>query len=63
MQIKDIMTKKVIFVSPDTSVSEAAELMEKHKIHGLPVIDNKRVVGIIIVAYKKYKKYFKINFI
>jgi len=47
MKIKDIMTKKVIFVSPDTSISEAAELMEKHRIHGLPVIDNKKVVGII----------------
>ena len=47
MCIKDIMTKKVIFVSPDTSISEAAELMEKHRIHGLPVIDNKKVVGII----------------
>jgi len=47
MKIKDIMTKKVIFVSPYTSISEAAELMEKHRIHGLPVIDNKKVVGII----------------
>ncbi len=47
MKIKDIMTKKVIFVFPDTSISKAAELMEKHRIHGLPVIDNKKVVGII----------------
>ena len=47
MRIKDIMTKKVIFVSPETSISEAAELMEKHRIHGLPVVDNKKVVGII----------------
>ena len=41
------MTKKVIFVSLNTSISEAAELMEKHRIHGLPVVDNKKVVGII----------------
>ena len=41
------MTKKVIFVSPYTSISKAAELMEKHRIHGVPVIDNKKVVGII----------------
>jgi len=47
MRIKDIMTKKVIFVSLNTSISEAAELMEKHRIHGLPVVDNKKVVGII----------------
>ncbi|MEA2089081.1 MAG: CBS domain-containing protein [Patescibacteria group bacterium] len=47
MRIKNIMAKKVIFVLPDTNISETAKLMEKHRIHGIPVVDKKQVVGII----------------
>ena len=47
MKIKKLMTKKVIFVNSNTSIGDAAELMEKHRIHGLPVVDDKKLVGII----------------
>ena len=47
MQIKNLMTKKVIFVNSNTNIGDAAKLMEKHRIHGLPVVDNKKLVGII----------------
>jgi CBS domain-containing protein len=47
MQVGDIMTKEVITVSIDTALKEAAGILAKFRIHGLPVVDeNKKVVGI-----------------
>lgn len=46
--IDQIMTKKIIKVKPDTSVTHAAKLLDSHKIKRLPVIDNDgKLVGII----------------
>lgn len=48
MQIKDIMQKKVISISKDAVIEEAALLMYNHRIGGLVVTDaNQHVVGII----------------
>lgn len=48
IRASDIMTKQVFFVKPDTPLKEVAEVMEKHGISGLPVVDeNKKVIGII----------------
>ena len=47
IKIKDIMIKEVIFVFPETDIREAAILMKKHRIHGLPVVKEKKVVGIV----------------
>ncbi|MFW6377774.1 MAG: CBS domain-containing protein [Bacillota bacterium] len=44
---KDIMTKEVITVDPETSVEEAAELMSQYNVSGLPVLDNGKLVGIV----------------
>jgi acetoin utilization protein AcuB len=41
------MTSPVISVSPDYPLEEAAQLMLNHKIGGLPVAEEKRLVGII----------------
>ncbi|MFH0913621.1 MAG: CBS domain-containing protein [Candidatus Omnitrophota bacterium] len=47
MKVKEIMTKEVKSVSPDTSVQEALNLLEKLQISGLPVIDDKdKLVGM-----------------
>jgi len=44
----DIMTKEVIAVLPETSVDEIAGLLIKHRISGIPVVDNeRRVLGIV----------------
>ena len=37
---KDIMTKKVITVTPDSSVEKLASLLVENKISGVPVIDD-----------------------
>ncbi|SDE78077.1 CBS and ACT domain-containing protein [Sporomusa acidovorans] len=48
MQVKDIMTKKIVTISPDATVEEAALLMYNNKIGGLVVVDSAQaVVGIL----------------
>jgi len=37
---KDIMTKNVITVKPDTSIEELASLLVEHQISGAPVVDD-----------------------
>ena len=48
-KIKDILPKnsQVITVSPDTFIEEAARLMRAHKVGGIPVMENGKLVGII----------------
>jgi acetoin utilization protein AcuB len=45
--VKNVMSKKVITVDKDTPIEEAARIMTDQKIAGLPVMDGKKVVGII----------------
>lgn len=48
MKISQIMTKKVITVHPEMAIEKVAKLLVKHRIHGIPVInEEKEVVGII----------------
>ena len=45
--VKAIMSKKVISIAEDTPVEEIAQLMTKHKIKRLPVMNGGKVVGIV----------------
>ncbi len=48
LKARDIMTKEVITVQPDTGIVEAAKLLLEHNINGLPVVDKEgRLKGII----------------
>lgn len=44
---KEIMVEPVITVAPETTVTEATELMLQREIGCLPVIDGVNVVGIV----------------
>lgn len=45
--IREVAIKKVVSCHPDTQIEDAALLMRDHKIGGLPVVDEGKVVGII----------------
>ncbi len=48
LKAKDIMTTEIITVHPETEVVQAAKLLLKHHINGLPVVDEDgRLTGII----------------
>jgi CBS domain-containing protein len=45
--IEDVMTREIVTITPDETVSFAAELLVKHDISLLPVIRGETLVGII----------------
>ena len=47
MAVKDFMTRKVVYISPDTTVAHAADLMREQGLHRLPVIENDQLVGLV----------------
>ena len=48
IKVKDIMTKDVITVPPDYTVEETAQVLEKNRISGVPVVDaDGQLVGTI----------------
>jgi acetoin utilization protein AcuB len=47
LQVREVMTKRVIAVGEDCPLEEAARIMVDHKIGSLPIVRGKQVVGII----------------
>jgi acetoin utilization protein AcuB len=47
MNVAEIMEKNVITIKPDIPIEEAALIMKKNKVGGLPVVEETRVVGMI----------------
>jgi CBS domain-containing protein len=48
--VKDIISTKLITVSPDESVEEAMRLMTEHRVRHLPVIKDGKVVGLVSIG-------------
>lgn len=40
LKVKDIMTKDVISVTPDTEITQATKILLEKRINGLPVVDS-----------------------
>lgn len=47
VRIREVMTRSVITISGDTPLKEAAVVMGRNRISGLPVMDGDELVGII----------------
>ena len=49
-KISDVMSSPLVTISPDASVKGAARKMVKHRIRRLPVLNEHKLVGIIVVS-------------
>lgn len=47
MAVKDFMTTKVVYVSPETTIAHAADLMKEQGLRRLPVIEHDKLVGLV----------------
>ena len=47
IQVREVMSKPVITISPDASAKEAARLMMEKKIGCLPVVEAENFVGLV----------------
>jgi CBS domain-containing protein len=46
-RVSDVMTREVIVAAPDAPLREIANLMEKHGIKRVPILEDGKVVGIV----------------
>ncbi len=49
-RVRDIMTQKVMCVSPDQTVDECMALMTAKRVRHLPVLAHKKVIGVISIG-------------
>ncbi len=49
-KVRELMTAEVITISPSASIDEAMELMTKHRIRHLPVVEDGKVVGVVSIG-------------
>jgi acetoin utilization protein AcuB len=47
VSLRDLIIKNPIVVGPDDDIEDAAQLIYKHKIGGMPVVKKHKLVGII----------------
>ena len=49
-RVRDIMTERPIFVTPDSSIDVCMQLMSSKSFRHLPVLDNDQLVGVISIS-------------
>lgn len=47
IMVEKLMIKKIISIDPDAEILEAGSIMLTTKIHRLPVVKNKKLIGIV----------------
>ena len=48
--VRDIISGKVVSVSPDHTVEECMKLMTEHRIRHLPVVQGPKILGVISIG-------------
>lgn len=47
MMVRDVMTRELVTITPESSCEEARRLMDAHRIRHLPVVKAGRLVGMV----------------
>jgi len=45
--VAEVMTRKILYVSPQAPIAWAAALLDRHRIRRLPVLEHGRLVGVV----------------
>jgi CBS domain-containing protein len=48
--VEDVYSRNLISVEPDQDLEDALQLMARHQVRRLPVVENNRLVGIVAQA-------------
>src|SRR5437879_8037649 len=47
LRVSDFMTKDLVTVAPDDTIGDALGKMKTHDVHELPVLERKKIVGVV----------------
>jgi acetoin utilization protein AcuB len=59
VKVKELMTKEVITVAPNTTVAEAVHVMRDNEIRYLPITAQERLVGVVTDGDILFRAYLK----
>ena len=48
--VRDIMTPELVWVAPHRSIDECMALMTERRVRHLPVVENRRVIGVVSIG-------------
>jgi CBS domain-containing protein len=49
-RVRDVMTKEMISVKPETTTQKCMEIMTKHRVRHLPVVSKANIIGIVSIG-------------
>jgi CBS domain-containing protein len=66
MRVGDIMSKPVLYLSPENEVHSAAHLMAAGKFHAMPIVAGRRLLGMVtstdlLMAYCEQRSHATVN--
>ncbi|MGH2713010.1 MAG: CBS domain-containing protein [Thermoleophilaceae bacterium] len=50
LPLSEVMSADPITISPEAGVDEASDLMAKHQVRRLPVVEDGRLVGMVVIG-------------
>ncbi len=50
LRVEEVMTRRVITVTPQTPMSEFKEILRTHRISGVPVVQDDQLIGVVSLA-------------
>ncbi|HTO35141.1 MAG: CBS domain-containing protein [Flavobacteriaceae bacterium] len=45
--VEQVMTKKLVYVNPETNIKDVAEILAEREFHALPIVEGDLLVGIV----------------
>lgn len=48
--VRDIMTPELVWVAPHRTIDECMALMTERRVRHLPVVENRRVIGVVSIG-------------
>ncbi|MRR38256.1 CBS domain-containing protein [bacterium] len=49
-RVRDVMTREMISVKPETTTQQCMEIMTEHRVRHLPVVSKARIIGIVSIG-------------
>ena len=50
MMVRDVMTRRLVVIGPETPCDKARLIMDEYRVRHLPVMEEERLVGVVSIG-------------